>query len=138
MAELKTKKTDASVSDFLATIEDGAKRADCEQLRAIMSDLTGDEPAMWGAGLVGFGHYHFTYASGREGDWFRVGFAPRARNITLYIMSGFDAYDGIMARLGKFKTGKSCLYVKQLSDVDEAVLRELISASLDYLKQTYG
>lgn len=91
---------------------------------------------MWGTSMVGFGRYHYKYASGREGDWFVTGFSPRKQNLTLYIMSGFSEYDDLMGRLGKFKTGKSCLYINKIEDIDQNVLKELIKASVDYIKQT--
>ena len=131
MAELKTKKHDGDVDAFLAGIEDDAKRDDARELRQIMADVTGDEGAMWGDSIVGFGSYHYRYASGREGDWFEVGFSPRKRNLTLYLMTGFEDSDGLLTRLGKHSTGKACLYVNRLSDVDRDVLRQLVQASVD-------
>ena len=104
----------------------------------IMMEVTGEKPKMWGPSIVGFGSYHYVYASGREGDWPLTGFSPRKQALTLYIMAGFGHYDELMSRLGKHKTGKSCLYVKRLSDIDESVLRELIAASVDHMKSTYG
>ncbi len=101
-----------------------------------MREITGDEPAMWGPSMVGFGRYHYKYASGREGDWFVAGFSPRKQNLTLYIMSGFSGYDELMARLGKHTTGKSCLYIKRLEDVDLAVLEELIRRSVAHVRKT--
>ena len=111
MAELKTKENDQSVEVFLAGIEDAQKQQDCRTLVAIMQEATGAAPRMWGDAIVGFGHYHYKYASGREGDWFLTGFSPRKQNLTLYIMAGFDNYDALLARLGKHSIGKSCLYV---------------------------
>ena len=137
MAELKTKKTNASVEDFLAGVEDEQKRADCRVVAEMMEDATGAPAKMWGKAIVGFGAYHYKYASGREGDWFLAGFAPRKSNLTLYIMSGFAAYDGLMKKLGKHKTGKSCLYVKRLSDVDLEVLRDLVDQSVAHMRATY-
>jgi hypothetical protein len=99
-----------------------------------MKRVTGAEPRLWGAVMVGFGSYHYRYESGREGDWFVTGFSPRKGNLTLYIMAGFDRYPELLERLGKFKTGKSCLYVKKLADVDEQVLVELIAASVDHMR----
>lgn len=131
MAELKTKKHDGDVDAFLAGIEDDAKREDARELRQIMADVTGDEGAMWGDSIVGFGSYHYRYASGREGDWFEVGFSPRKRNLTLYLMTGFEDSEGLLTRLGKHSTGKACLYVNRLSDVDRDVLRQLVQASVD-------
>ena len=136
MAEPKTRLTDASVADFLQGVDDEQKRADCFELVDLMSDVTGEEPKMWGDSIVGFGTYHYKYASGREGDWMQVGFSPRKQSLTLYIMSGFSRYDELMKGLGKFKTGKSCLYVKRLSDVDRDVLRELIAQSVEHVKKT--
>ena len=136
MAEPKTRLTDASVADFLRGVDDEQKRADCFELVDLMSDVTGEEPKMWGDAIVGFGTYHYKYASGREGDWMQVGFSPRKQSLTLYIMSGFSRYDELMKGLGKYKTGKSCLYVKRLSDVDRDVLRELIAQSVEHVKKT--
>jgi len=136
MAELKTKENDRSVEAFLAGIEDAQKQADCRALVAIMQDATGAAPRMWGESIVGFGHYHYKYASGREGDWFLTGFAPRKQNLTLYIMAGFDNYEALLGRLGKHTTGKSCLYVKRLADVDMPVLTELVVESVAHMKAT--
>jgi hypothetical protein len=114
-----------------------ARRQDCLRVLEIMKRVTGDEPKLWGPAMVGFGSYHYRYDSGREGDWFVTGFSPRKANLTLYIMAGFDRYAELLERLGKFKTGKSCLYVKKLADVDEAVLTELIAASVEHMRRTY-
>ena len=133
MAKLKTQKTNASVSAFLKSIADDDRRKDCQTLVRIMKRAVGAEPKMWGSSIVGFGHYHYKYASGRENDWFLAGFSPRKQDLTLYIMAGFDRYDALMAKLGKHKTGKSCLYLKRLADVDVAVLEELISASVKHM-----
>jgi hypothetical protein len=103
-----------------------------------MAEVTGDEPRLWGRGMVGFGTYHYRYESGREGDWFVTGFAPRKNDLTLYIMAGFDRYEALMSRLGKYRTGKSCLYVKRLADVDEAVLRELVEESVGWVRGRWG
>lgn len=137
MAEMKTRATDASMDAFLRYIPDDARRQDCLRRLEIMKRVTGDEPKLWGAGMVGLGSYHYRYESGREGDWFVTGFSPRKGDLTLYIMAGFDRYAELLDRLGKFKTGKSCLYVKKLADVDEAVLTELIAASVDHMRRTY-
>ena len=134
MAELKTKENDQSVEAFLAGIEDAQKQADCRTLVAIMQEATGAAPRMWGESIVGFGHYHYKYASGREGDWFLTGFAPRKQNLTLYIMAGFDNYEALLSKLGKHSTGKSCLYVKRLADVDMPVLTELVVESVAHMK----
>lgn len=137
MAETKTRATDASVGALLRSIPDDARRQDCLRLLEIMKSVTGDEPKLWGPAMVGFGSYHYRYESGREGDWFVTGFSPRKANLTLYIMAGFDRYAELLERLGTFKTGKSCLYVKKLADVDEAVLTELIAASVEHMRRTY-
>lgn len=137
MAELKTKENDASVKDFINTVEDEQKRKDCFALIDMMQDITGEEAKMWSTSIVGFGTYHYKYDSGREGDFMTVGFSPRKQALTLYIMAGFSHYDELMQRLGKFKTGKSCLYVKKLEDVDEKVLRELIKSSVKFIKDKY-
>jgi hypothetical protein len=96
------------------------------------------EPRMWGPSIVGFGSYHYKYDGGREADWFLAGFAPRKQDLTLYIMAGFDCFPAILARLGKYKTGKSCLYIRQLADVEVTVLEELVSASVKHMKQAHG
>ena len=137
MAELKTQPGDASVDRFLEGIEDEERRADCRAVHRMMERVTGEPPRMWGGSIVGFGSYHYRYESGREGDWFLTGFAPRKRDLTLYIMAGFERYDDLMARLGKHKTGRSCLYVKRLSDLDAAVLEELVRASVAHMRETY-
>lgn len=136
MAELKTTKNDASVAAFIANVEPEQKRQDCEKVIDIMSAITKAEPVMWGSSIVGFGHYHYVYESGREGDWMLCGFSPRKQNLVLYIMSGFSEYDELMNKLGKYKTGKSCLYLDKLSDVDLKVLKELIKRSVVDMKKT--
>jgi hypothetical protein len=136
MAELKTKPTKASVSKFLRAIQDEATRKDCQQLTKIMKEVTGAEPRMWGPSIVGFGTYHYVYASGREGDWFLTGFSPRKQNLTLYIMSGFDEYEDLLGRLGKHKKSKSCLYVRSLEDLDLTVLKRMIRASVRHMQKS--
>ena len=133
MAELKTKPTNHSVEAFLNSVADDQKRQDSFTILNLMAEVTGDEPQMWGDSIVGFGRYHYKYASGREGDWFLTGFSPRKQSLTLYIMAGFDDYDNLMAQLGKYKTGKSCLYIKKLKDIDQAVLRELVKQSVEHM-----
>lgn len=137
MAELKTKKNKQSVSEFLDRVEDPKKRTDCYKILEIMKKASGEEPAMWGDSIVGFGSYHYKYASGREGDWFLTGFSPRKQNLSLYIMSGFKKYDGLMQKLGKYKTGKACLYINSLDDVNTDVLMELVSLSVKYIAGAY-
>jgi predicted CopG family antitoxin len=130
MAELKTKETTASVSDFIDKIADPQRREDCRTVADIMRDVTGEEPKMWGSSIVGFGRYHYKYESGREGDWMITGFSPRKGDLTLYIMGGFDSYSDLLKDLGKYKTGKSCLYIRKLADIDVEVLRKLVKKSV--------
>ena len=135
MAELKTKKNDASVAAFLNAVEKDQKRADAWTILEMMKEITGDEPAMWGDSIVGFGTYHYHYATGREGDWMVVGFSPRKRNLSLYIMSGFREFEELLAKLGKHKTGVGCLYINKLGDIDMDVLREIVTKSVAVLRQ---
>ena len=133
MAELKTQENDASVADFINGVADDKKRQDCVAVSELMQKLTDAEPKMWGSSIVGFGTYHYKYASGRKGEWFVVGFSPRKQNLTLYIMSGFDSCDEIMSQLGKYKLGRCCLYVKKLEDIDLKILEKLIKHSIKTL-----
>ena len=135
MAELKTKPHDASVDDFLNSIPEEGKRTDAFAIMKLMKQVTRKKPKMWGPSIVGFGEYHYKYDSGREGDWFLTGFSPRKQNLTLYIMSGFARYATLMKRLGKYKIGKSCLYIKRLDDIDVTVLKELIRLSAEHVKK---
>lgn len=137
MAELKTKATDKNVEEFLNGIENDKRRQDSFAVLKLMKEVTGMEPRMWGDTMVGFGSYHYKYATGREGDAMITGFSPRKQNLTLYIMGGFDQYDRLMDKLGKFKTGKACLYVNKLEDIDVETLRELVRQSVDYMTITY-
>jgi hypothetical protein len=137
MAENKTKPTSMSVAAFLNAIDDKEKRRDCKKVAAMMRTATGKRAKMWGASIVGFGRYHYKYASGREGDFMITGFSPRAQSLTLYIMPGFKQFEPLMKKLGKYKTGKSCLYIKRLSDVDESVLQRLIEGSVRHMRQKY-
>ncbi len=130
MSDLKTQKTKASVSAFLNAIEDDQQRKDAKTIAKIMKEVTGTVPAMWGPSIVGFGSYHYKGASGREGDWLRTGFSPRKQNLSLHIMDGFEGRGALLKKLGKHKTGRSCLYVKRLEDVDVDVLRQLMTASV--------
>ena len=136
MTELKTQENDASVDDYLNSVEDEKKRDASFKVKALMEDVTGEEARMWGDSIVGFGHYKYKYASGREGEWMITGFAPRKRNLTLYIMSGFEEYDDLLDKLGKHSTGKSCLYITRLEDIDMEVLRELVDKSVQHMKET--
>lgn len=135
MAELKTKPTAASVDDFLEGIADEARREDCRVLVKLMKKATKSEATMWGPSIVGFGSYHYKSKSGCEGDWFLTGFSPRKNELSVYIMAGFTNYDDLMARLGKHKTGKSCLYIKRLADVDLDVLSQLIVSSVEQMRK---
>jgi hypothetical protein len=136
MAENKTKPTTKSVPEFLEQIEDPKRKADCLTIAALMEKLSGSKPKMWGDSIVGFGDYHYKYASGREGDWFLVGFSPRKQNLTLYIMGYLEFYTDVLEGLGKFKHGKGCLYIKNLEDIDMDVLETLIFTSIKRLKKT--
>jgi len=136
MAELKTKVSDASVTDYLNAIEKEQVRQDCYVILELMQDATKAKPKMWGDSIVGFGAYHYVYASGREGDWPLIGFSPRKQNISLYIMAGFEQYQEILAGIGKHTTAKSCLYIKRLSDIDLPTLKKLIQASVDHMLAT--
>ena len=133
MAELKTRPTGASVSEFIAGIPDEARRRDCRTVMSIMRQATGSRPKMWGTSIVGYGSYRYRYQSGREGDWFLVGFSPRKRDLTLYLMSGHARFPELMVRLGRYKTGKACLYFRKLEDVDLKVLEQLVRASVEHL-----
>ena len=136
-AKNKTIANDASVTAFLDAIKDDQKREDSYKLLEIMTRLSGYPPKMWGSSIIGFGEYHYKYESGREGDMCRIGFSPRAQNLTLYIITGFSDYEEELSRLGKYKLGKSCLYIKRLSDVDEQVLEQLIIKDLNVMNEKY-
>jgi hypothetical protein len=136
MAEPKTTRNDTSVADFLAAVTDPRRRADAQAVCALMAEVTGAEPAMWGSAIVGFGSYHYRYGSGREGDWPAVGLSPRKQALTIYIPEGFEGSRELLDRLGPHSTGKSCLYLKRLSDVDEQALRGLIDGGFRRLNGT--
>ena len=135
MAENQTVPTKASVSGFLAKVEDKQKRADSQTLVKIMQEATGEKAVMWGPAIVGFGSLHYKYASGREGDMPIIGFSPRKQNLTLYIGGGFENYKELLARLGKHSTSKVCLYIKRLDDVDLPTLKKLVRASLQVIRK---
>jgi hypothetical protein len=138
MAELKTQPTKASVTAFLNAIPDEQKRKDSKQLAKLFHEVTGEKPVLWGTSIVGYGKYHYkSERSKQEGDWLLTGFSPRVQNLTVYIMPGFDRYKTLMKNLGKYKTGGSCLYFKKLVDVDQEVLKELVRASVEYMKKTH-
>ena len=135
MAELKTKRNKGNVEAFLNNVSDEKKRQDSFKILELMKQITGKDPEMWGDSIVGFGSYHYKYASGREGDWFVTGFSPRKQNLTLYIMPGFDEYEQLLGKLGKHSIGKSCLYVKKVEDIDLDVLKELVKKSVDHMER---
>ena len=130
MAENKTKPTNQSVAEFLNNIPDAQRREDCRTVAKLMEEVTGSKPKMWGPSIVGFGSYHYKYASGREGDWLMTGFSPRKQDLTLYIMMGFEKRGDLMKQLGKHRVAKSCLYIKRLSDIHLPTLKKLIEASV--------
>ncbi len=136
MAELKTKLNDASVDDFLNAIKDEQVRQDCWAITEMMQQATKAEPKMWGPSIVGFGSRRYKYATGREGDWMQVAFSPRKQNITLYIATGFEERDDLLAKLGNHSCGKGCVYIKRLSDVHLPTLKKLIKASVKHVVKT--
>lgn len=136
MAELKTRLNNRSVDRFLKSIPDKQKRQDCAALVKLMQQVTRAEPRMWGSSIIGFGSYHYTYASGHEGDTCLVGFSPRKQNLTLYIMAGFEQYDELLKKLGKHKTGKACLYINRLDDIHLPTLKKLVQQSVKHMRET--
>lgn len=138
MAQAKTRQTKASVAAFLAAIDDPVRRKDCKTIAALMQDATGAKPKMWGTSIVGFGSYHYRYASGHEGDSCLTGFSPRKDALTLYLMlGGLDGHSELLKALGKHKASKGCLYIKKLEDVDLGVLRKLVNAAVARLKKAH-
>jgi len=137
MAENKTMPTQADVGAFLDSVPDPKRRADAREVCATMERLSGEPPVLWGPSISGFGSCHDRYESGREGDMPRIGFSPRARELVLYLVDGFPRHQALMDRLGKHKTGKSCLYIKSLDDVDRDVLEALIVEALDHMRSAY-
>ena len=134
MADLKTVPTKFSVDKFLKGITDEQKREDCFEIMKMMEKATKCKAKMWGPAIVGFGDYHYVYESGREGDWFIIGFSPRKQNLTLYVMGGFQQFEDLMKKLGKYSIGKGCLYISKLEDVDTKVLKEIITKSVKEAK----
>lgn len=132
MAELKTRCNDASVADFLNSLSDEKQRQEAFALLNLLQNVTQTEPKMWGESIIGFGDYHYKYATGREGDWFIVGFSPRKQNLTVYLMTGFEGGGEVLQRLGKHKSGRSCLYIRRLSDIHLPALEELVQQSVQY------
>ena len=129
MAELKTAKNDGDVDAFLAAVADDRRRADAQAVTALMREVTGEEPAMWGDSIVGFGVRQLRYASGREVEWPVLGLSPRKQSLTVYLLEGFESHTDVLERLGPHSTGQSCLYIKRLDKVDQDVLRELVADS---------
>jgi len=138
MAEIKTHRTDSSAEEYIESITPDSRRDDCLALLEIMARATGEAPALWSSGVVGFGTFHYKSGSGQEGDWFPVGFASRKAAITVYLGMSLDEAEAQLARLGKHTTGKGCIYIKRLSDVDVVVLEELVTDSYMRIKRTYG
>lgn len=137
MAELKTKQTEASVEEYLDTIEDPRRRADCAAISALMKRVTKFEPKMWGPSIVGFGSYHYRYVTGHEGDACLAGFSFRRPEIVVYIADGFESREELLQQIGKHRTGKVCLYIKRLSDIDVGVLEKLVKASVAEVRKRY-
>lgn len=138
MSQPKTRPTGASPEAFIDALEDPGRRDEARRLVRLMSELTGEPAVMWGENIIGFGSYHFRYDSGREGDWFRIGFSPRKRELSLYVMPELAAHEELLQRLGKHRRGVCCLYLKQLDAADPEVLRALLAASLRDLRERYG
>jgi len=138
MGELKTHRTSNSVEVIIDGITDDARRQDCLELLGLMRRATGVDPEVWSSGVIGFGTYHYKSSSGQEGDWFPVGFASRKAAITVYLGLGLDELAAPLARLGTYKTGKGCIYIKRLTDVDVVVLEELVADAYAVMKRTYG
>jgi nucleoid DNA-binding protein len=134
MADIKTKQNNARVIDFINKVENDKKREFAYKILDLMKSITKEEPKMWGDSIVGFGSFHYKYKSGREGDMLQTGFSPRKQAMTLYIMPGFKQYEKLLQDLGKFKTGKSCLYIKNEEDVDMKVLKEIITKAVKYIR----
>lgn len=135
MADRKTNPTDAGVKAFLATVADPKRKADCQAIVRLMKGVTNAEPVLWGASIVGFGEYTYTYPSGRTADWFVLGFSPRKKDISVYVMPSLSGYADLLTKLGPHKLGKACLYVNALADVDTKVLKELLTRAV---KQANG
>lgn len=137
MYKLKTQPTTGKVEAFLASVADEKRREDCEQVAGLMQEITGEDPVMWGTSIIGFGSYHYKYASGHEGDFMITGVSPRKQALTVYIMEGFSEHSHLMDSLGKYTTGKSCLYIKRLEDINMDVLKQLIETSVATMREKY-
>jgi hypothetical protein len=138
MAENKTRATRSSVAAYIAAIEDEERRRDCKLLVKLMTGITGEPATMWGSSIVGFGSYHYRYESGREGDICIAGFSSRKPNISIYLIAEGAAQDKLLAKLGKHKMAKACLYVRRMADIDAEVLRQLIVGSIATIRKRYG
>jgi hypothetical protein len=138
MAGNKTKPTTLRVSDFLKSVKNPTRRADARKVASMMRRITGQRARMWGTSMVGYGKYSYQYASGHKGEWMLTGFSPRKQNLAIYIMPGFEPFLALVEKLGKHKTGKSCLYINSLDDVDEQVLEKLIAESVKLMKKRHG
>jgi hypothetical protein len=137
MAGLKTKQNNASVEGFIKKVKNKKRQEDAFAVLEMMKAITDENPKMWGPSIVGFGSYHYKYETGREGDMPIIGFSPRAQSLTLYVLPGADAFPELMDKLGRYKTGKSCLYINKLEDVDTKVLQKIITKSVQHTKKKY-
>ena len=133
MAELKTKQNDGDVDAFIASVENETRRRDAATIKETMTRLSGEEPQMWGTSIVGYGTYSYMSGAGQENHWMKIGFSPRKQSLTLYIMNGFSEYEDLLSKLGNHSLGKSCLYIKNLKNVDNEILEELITNSLAHI-----
>ena len=137
MAEIKTKATEVSVDEFIEAVPNPQRREDAKKARALFERLTGEPAKMWGPTIIGFGSYHYKYESGHEGVMCRMGFSPRKAELVLYVLTGFAGQEALLARLGRHKTGKVCLYIRKLQDVDDAVLEEIATRALAHMNEKY-
>ena len=137
MAEIKTKATEVSVDEFIEAVPNPQRREDAKKVRALFERLTGEPAKMWGPTIIGFGSYHYKYESGHEGVMCRMGFSPRKAELVLYVLTGFAGQEALLARLGRHKTGKVCLYIRKLQDVDDAVLEEIATRALAHMNEKY-
>jgi hypothetical protein len=137
MADLKTKKTDQNVDQFVQSVENDMRKADSLKILKILSEIMPEPPKMWGPSIVGFGEYHYKYATGREGDYLRIGFSPRKKALTIYLMDGIEKHEPKLQILGKFKTGKSCLYINKLEEIHIDILKEILLDSLKNMAELY-
>ena len=137
-AKNKTVPTSLNAEAYVSRLEDLEQKQDCEKIMHMMQKISNEEPVIWGTSIVGFGQYHYRYASGREGDFIKIGFSPRKQNISIYLSAGLDRYDELLTQLGKYKTGKSCLYIKKLADIDFKVLQKLSKQAFDRMTKEYG